>query len=203
MLKKPLLRFAFPASLGRRPKPFFALAVLLRSKVRGGLPVRRGEGSLDLHLVPPHPLGLYLVPLRPWPFCILRSADGTSRQLLLRCSTFRHPCRSLVPLLSSRSAGQSLFPTISLHFPPPSNRSMHCPNFQRPCRSPGGQMHEHRLLSASLPPTALACPWASRAHGSASAAKTKSAVLLCVLSAVRGASVHHSCSIGQTPTDVR
>ncbi len=29
--------------------------------------------------------------------CLSGSVDGTSRQLLLRCSTFRHPCRSPVP----------------------------------------------------------------------------------------------------------
>ncbi len=53
--------------------PCFAMAP---AQAVRGLGVRRGEGPPDLHLLPPHPLELYLIPLRPWPFSARKAKNA-------------------------------------------------------------------------------------------------------------------------------
>ena len=56
----PSMRYAVPASLGHRPKPFFALAVLLRSKDRGVPSVARPFTGQRVHWT------LCNAPVHPW-----------------------------------------------------------------------------------------------------------------------------------------
>ncbi len=53
--------------------PCFAMAP---AQAVRGLGVRRVEGPPDLHLLPPHPLELYLIPLRPWPFSARKAKNA-------------------------------------------------------------------------------------------------------------------------------
>ncbi len=108
-----------------------------------GLGVRRGEGSLDLrlvpphppdcclsparppdlHLLPPHPLDLYLVPLRPWTF---PARKAKSAILLLhprlRKRYVRVPLLSIFQMLNAFAKWQ--------HVPVPPSRVL----FQHPAR---------------------------------------------------------------------
>ncbi len=84
--------------------PCFAMAP---AQAIRGLGVRRGDGPPDPHLLPPHPLELQLIPLRPWSF----SARKAKARFLLYCIFQTLWCLKNVRRLSATAPALLYLPT--------------------------------------------------------------------------------------------